>query len=122
MNLQRLLISLRKEETIPAAAKRMGISANYYRYIEQGFDPYRNAPIKPSPTILKKIADAYKVDYAIIATAAGLEIDEAIEAPPFSDDPILHQWYKTLPTEDTKDIVRLYEIWLLIKGGQDNVL
>ncbi|MER2107415.1 MAG: helix-turn-helix transcriptional regulator [Solibacillus sp.] len=118
MNLQQLLISLRKEETIPQAAKRMGISANYYRYLEAGIDPYRNAPVKPSPTVLQKIAKAYKVDYLFIAKAAGIEVEAETMEIPFENNPVLHQWYLSLPAEDPQQVERLFEMWNLLKGGK----
>lgn len=117
MNLQQLLISLRKEETIPQAAKRIGISANYYRYLEAGRDPYRDAPVKPSPTVLQKIAQAYKVDYLVVAKAGGLKVKAAQVAVPFENNPVLHQWYLSLPREEPQQVQKLFEMWNLLKGG-----
>lgn len=122
MNLQKLLVTLRGEESIPAAAKRIGLSPNYYRYIEKGYDTQRQVPINPSRETLEKIAKAYKVDFNVLAKAAGMEVKEKANLVAFSDDPILHQWYKTLPYQNRADIEMLHGIWTIIKGRDGNVL
>ncbi|WP_413362295.1 helix-turn-helix domain-containing protein [Lysinibacillus sp. 3P01SB] len=118
MNLQQLLKTLRAEESVPTAAKRIGISAGYLRNLERGYDPQRsNKPLNPSPITLNKIAEAYKVDYQMIAEAAGIEVKaEQNEFIPFHDEPLIHHWYTNLPSEDIQEVKKLYGIWKLMKG------
>lgn len=126
LKLQKLLVSLRGEESIPTAAKRMGLSVNYYRNIEKGFDPHRGNKVAPSPTTFKKIACAFKVDYMVLVEAAGYENDPAYNpaaaAVPFHEYPTLHEWYSSLPNEDINDVTKLYAIWKVMKGCDVNVL
>lgn len=126
MKLQNLLIKLRGEESIPTAAKRIGMSANYYRNIENGFDPIRGTKPTPSPAILEKIAKAYKVDYMKLVKAAGYESDPKynpeVLKQPFFEYPTLQKWYETLPNEDIETVAKLYAIWKVMKGNGENVL
>lgn len=122
MNLPELLIQLRGEETPNQAALRIGISPNYYRDLERGHSLQRGKSIRPSEETLRKIAIAFKVDYNIFAKAANLPIRENVESVPFSNNPTLHQWYKSLPNEKLEDVEKLFTMWQLLKGGNQNVL
>ena len=126
MKLQKLLISLRGEESIPAAAKRMGLSPNYYRNIENGTDPQRGNIVKPSPHTLKKIARAYKVDYMVLVEAAGfindVKYNPELAAVPFREYPTLQKWYESLPFENLEEVKRLYAMWQLMKGCDPDAL
>ncbi|MFF5994834.1 helix-turn-helix transcriptional regulator [Lysinibacillus sp. KU-BSD001] len=126
MNLQKLLVSLRGEESIPTAAKRMGLSIEYYRSIERGYCKRRGNIINPSPTTLKKIAKAYKVDYMVLVEAAGYENDIKYNPErtviPFREYPVIQKWYESLPSENIDDIKRLHAMWQLLKGCDIDVL
>lgn len=126
MKLQNLLVSLRGEESVPAASKRIGLSPNYYRNLEKGYDPHRGNQVTPSPTTLKKIARAFKVDYMLLVEAAGYENDPkynpAVATIPFHDKPVLQEWYNSLPNEDIEEVTKLYGIWKVLKGRGFNVL
>lgn len=122
LKLHELLIKLRGEETPNQAALRIGISGNYYRDLERGYSLQRGKPLKPSKEILEKIAVAFKVDYNILAKAANLPVKDNVESVPFPDNPNLHQWYKSLPDENLEDVQKLFNMWQLLRGGNQNVL
>lgn len=122
LKLQELLIELRGEETPNQAALRIGISPNYYRDLERGYSLQRGKSIRPSEETLRKIAIAFKVDYNILAKAANFPIRENVESVPFPHNPTLHQWYKSLPNEKLEDVEKLFTMWQLLKGGNQNVL
>lgn len=126
LKLQNLLIKLRGEESIPTAAKRMGISPSYYRNIEKGHDPQRGTKVTPSPATLEKIAKAYKVGYMRLVKAAGYENDPKYNPEvlihPFVEYPTLQKWYESLPNEDIETVAKLYSIWTIMKGNGKNVL
>lgn len=122
VKLQELLIKLRGEETANQAALRIGISPNYYRDLERGFSLQRGTPLNPSKEIINKIATAYKVDYHILAKAADLPREVENQTVPFMNHPQLHQWYKSLPDEKLEDVEKLFNMWKLLNGGNQNVL
>lgn len=122
LKLPELLIKLRGEETPNQAALRIGMSPNYYRDLERGYSLQRGVPLNPSKEIIKKIAIAYKVDYHILAKAANLPIEERNRLISFENHPQLHQWYKSLPDENPEDVEKLFNVWQLLKGGNQNVL
>ncbi|MER2126338.1 helix-turn-helix transcriptional regulator [Solibacillus sp.] len=122
MNLPQLLIQLRGEETPNQAALRIGLSPNYYRDLERGYSLQRKKPLIPSKETLEKIAVAFKVDYNILAKAANLPVKNHVESVPFPDNPNLHQWYKSLPDENLEDVQKLFNMWQLLRGGNQNVL
>lgn len=124
MKLQKLLIELRGVESIPKAAKRIGISATYLRMLEKGIDSRRGNTMKPTQITLRAIAKGYKIDYLTLLEAAGFlnDINYNPDISPLSSHPKLQQWYNALPNEDIKEIERLYVIWNLMKGCDLDVL
>lgn len=125
LNLQQLLITLRGEESLRLAAKRIGLSHSYYRTLELGYNPSRNIPVVPSADTLAKIAAAYKVDYMDLVKAAGYEKDPDYNfnlTVPFSNYPALQQWYENLPNENIESVMQLHAIWQILKGSDRHVL
>lgn len=62
---QELKLSLRK------AAELIGISHSYLSNLEKGIDPRTNAPINPTPEILRLISKAYNLNYDELMYFAG---------------------------------------------------
>lgn len=96
----------------------MGMSPNYYRDLERGYYLQSGKSLNPSKETLTKIAVAFKVDYNILAKAANLPEEKRKESIPFPNHPHLHQWYKSLPSENLANIEKLYNVWIVFKGDQ----
>lgn len=75
------LESIRKEKRISLrdAAEKSGISYSYIRDIELGINRKNKKSVTPSPSALKKIADAYDINYYELLEKAGI-IDENSES------------------------------------------
>ncbi|MGE7999714.1 helix-turn-helix domain-containing protein [Lysinibacillus sp. NPDC093190] len=110
MSLGELLKELRGDEGLRDAAKRMEITYSYLSMLEKGTDWRTGKPLKPTPETLHQIANAYKYDYMKLIEAAGyLHISAYNPAlkEPFTHNPSLQQWYKSLPLCNKKDVEKL---------------
>ena len=68
-------VRLSKKMSLREAAKRSGLSYTYIRDIEIGLNRKTKKEVEPSPSALKKLADAYGIDYYELLEKAGI-IDE----------------------------------------------
>ena len=66
-----LLKQLRGDMSLREAGERIGVSHNYIRLLEVGFDPRTQKEIKPSAESLKKFAAAYGYSYEKLMDTAG---------------------------------------------------
>ncbi|WP_138226216.1 helix-turn-helix domain-containing protein [Paenibacillus algicola] len=75
--LGKFLEQVRKEKKISLrdAAQKSGISYSYIRDIELGVNRKTKKEVKPSPAALKKIAEAYSINYYDLLEKAGI-LDE----------------------------------------------
>lgn len=71
-----LLVKLRGNHSLRAAAKKIGISHTYLDIIEKGVDARSGSPVNPTPDTLKAIAKAYNYPYIELMYVAGY-VDEA---------------------------------------------
>lgn len=71
--LNELLKSKRKEMKLSLrdASKLIGISHSYLSTLEKGIDPRSNTPIKPTPSTLKLISEAYNISYTKLMELSG---------------------------------------------------
>ncbi|MBI3966689.1 MAG: helix-turn-helix transcriptional regulator [Chloroflexi bacterium] len=71
--LGKLLRELRRSRrlTMRELADVAGISAGYVQQLEVGLDPRSGRPIRPSPDVLRRLADPLGVTYEALMTAAG---------------------------------------------------
>lgn len=99
MDLGELLKELRGDEGLRDAAKRMGITFSYLAMLEKGTDRRIGKPLKPTPETLQQFASAYKYDSMKLIEAADYLHDPAynpVLKEPFTHNPSLQQWYKSL--------------------------
>ena len=76
--LGRYLRSLRGDKSLREVQKHTGISHTYLSTLERGYDPRTKKPRKPSPDVLRKLADFYKVDYFGLLFKAGYIDDQQL--------------------------------------------
>lgn len=120
MKLGALLKELRGDESLRNASKRMNISYSYLSLLEKGIDNRTGTPVKPSSETLRQIAKGYKYDYMKLIKIAGYLADEKYNPKliePFSNNPSLHQWYKSLPSYNEKDVEKLKNMWEIIQSS-----
>ena len=65
-------VRLEKRLSLREASKRSGLSYTYIRDIELGINRKTKKEVSPSPATLKKLADAYKIDYYDLLRKAGI--------------------------------------------------
>lgn len=75
----RYLRSLRGDKSLREVQKHTGISHTYLSTLERGYDPRTKKPRKPSPDVLRKLADFYKVDYFDLLLKAGHIDDQQLK-------------------------------------------
>lgn len=123
LNLGEFLKELRGDEGLRDAAERMDITYSYLAMLERGKNRRTGNPIKPTPETLQQIANAYKYDYLKLIEVAGFSNDPSYNPAlkePFAHNPLLQEWYKSLPHCNEKDIEKLKIIWDVIHEGGDS--
>jgi transcriptional regulator with XRE-family HTH domain len=104
-DLGRFLEKLRGNKSLRKVADESGLSHSYIRDLELGVNRKTNAPIRPTPDTLKKIAKVYDHPYGKLMIAAGY-FDEDIEDIIISDTSIEEQVFfkefEKLSEEDKK--------------------
>jgi len=80
-NLGKYLEQLRIERklTLREASDLSGLSYTYIRDVELGINRKTKKELTPSPETLKKLAEAYKVDYYLMLEKAGIVDEYAIQ-------------------------------------------
>jgi SOS-response transcriptional repressor LexA len=79
-DLSSYLRSLRGDESLRDAAKKLGISHQYLKVLESGVDQRTGLPLNVSPSTIRKVSAGYKVSYGKLLAAAGYD-DKVKTAP-----------------------------------------
>lgn len=115
-DLGEILKKLRGTNSLREASKKIGVSHTYLSTIERGLDTRTGKPVKPTPEILKLIANAYSYPYEDLLTVAGYLNERQYNSTyHITEEELIHK-YKlivdgvTASQEEIKEAIRYIKI------------